>query len=100
VLRHVVCLTWAPGTSPDQVEAVRSALAALPGQIPEIRAYTVGPDAGAAAGNADFGIVADFDDVAAWRRYQDHPEHQRVLTELIRPQLAARTAIQFEVHSH
>jgi hypothetical protein len=100
MLRHVVCLTWAAGTAPEDVEAVRRALVALPGRIPEIRAYTVGSDAGAAAGNADFGIVADFDDVAAWQRYQDHPEHQRVLAELIRPRLAARAAIQFEVHSH
>jgi hypothetical protein len=96
----VVCLTWAPATTPADVEAVRVALAALPGRIPEIRAYAVGPDAGAAEGNADFGIVADFDDVAGWRCYQDHPEHQRVLAELIRPRLAARTAIQFEVPGH
>ncbi len=95
-----MCLTWAPGTAPADIEAVRSGLEGLAARIPEIRAYAVGPDAGAATGNADFGIVADFDDVAAWRRYQDHPEHQRVLIELIRPHLAARTAIQFEVHSH
>jgi hypothetical protein len=125
VLRHVVLLTWAPGTPPEAVEAVEAALSALPARIPEIRAYSFGQDAGEVAqravpavdlaaeragperpgakrqergsGNADFAIVADFDDVDAWRVYQDDPEHQRVIAELIRPHLAVRSAAQFHV---
>lgn len=97
MLRHVVCLTWKPGTPAADVEAVRAALVALPGVIPEIRAYRVGTDLGLVEGNADFGIVADFDDADAWRIYQSHPEHVRIITECIRPHLASRTAVQFEV---
>lgn len=93
-LRHVVCLTWKPGTEAATVAAVCEELAALPALIPAIHAYRFGSDLGLADGNADFAIVADFDDVAAWRRYQEHPEHQRVLTELIRPHLATRIAVQ------
>jgi len=99
VLRHVVCLTWKPGTPAADVEAVGAALVALPDTIPEIRAYRVGTDLGLVEGNADFGIVADFDDADAWRIYQAHPEHVRIITELIRPHLAARTAVQFDVLS-
>jgi stress responsive alpha/beta barrel protein len=99
MLRHVVCLTWKPGTAPAAVEAVQAALEALPGLIPEIRAYAVGTDLGLADGNAGFGIVADFEDAGAWRTYQAHPEHVRVITELIRPHLEARTAVQFDVPS-
>jgi len=93
-LRHVVCVTWKAGTSPDAVAALCEALAGLPALIPEIRGYAFGSDLGLADTNADFAIVADFDDTDAWRRYQDHPEHQRVLTDLIRPNLESRAAVQ------
>ena len=99
MLRHVVCITWDPDATPD-VEGLRSALASLPRVIPEIRAYSFGTDLALVEGNADFGIVADFDDAAAWHRYQDHPEHRRIVAELIRPHLAVRTAVQFEVPPH
>ena len=93
-LRHVVCVTWKVGTSPGAVTALCEALAGLPALIPEIQGYAFGTDLGLADANADFAIVADFEDIAAWRRYQEHPEHQRVLTELIKPNLESRTAVQ------
>jgi hypothetical protein len=96
VIRHVVGLTWTVDTTDADVAAVRAALAELPGQIPEIRGYTFGTDLGLVDGNADFAIVADFDDVDGWRRYQRHPAHQAVLTDRIRPILAARAAVQLE----
>lgn len=97
MLRHVVCLTWNDHATPEAVAAVTAALAELPGQIPELRAFHVGPDVGLAPGNADFAIVADFDDGDGWRRYQEHPAHQAVLHERIRPILASRAAAQLEV---
>jgi hypothetical protein len=94
VLRHVVCLTWNEHATPAAVAALTDALAELPAQIPELRAYRVGSDLGLVPGNADFAIVADFDDADAWRRYQAHPAHQAVLAEQIRPLLASRAAVQ------
>jgi hypothetical protein len=96
VLRHVVCLTWSDTATPAQVAAVVAGLQALPAQIPEIRAYTVGSDLALTAGNADLAIVADFDTVDDWRTYQDHPAHQQVLVERIRPILAGRAAVQLD----
>jgi hypothetical protein len=97
VLRHVVCLTWDETASPDARQAVEAALAELPSAIPEIRDYRFGPDLGLAPGNADLAVVADFDDVDGWRRYQEHPAHQAVLAQRIRPILTARAAVQFEL---
>ncbi len=94
MLRHVVCLTWNEHATPAAVAALTAALAELPAQIPELRAYSVGPDVGLASANADFAIVADFDDADGWRRYQAHPAHQAVLVERIRPILASRVAAQ------
>jgi hypothetical protein len=97
MLRHVVCLTWHPDATADEVAAVHAALAELPAQIPELRAYAFGPDVGLASGNADFAVVADFDDADGWRRYMEHPAHQAVLADRIRPILASRTAVQHQI---
>lgn len=97
MIRHVVVLTWVADVTDADVAAARASVAALPAQIPEIRAYTFGSDLGVVDGNAHFAIVADFDDVDAWHRYQRHPAHQAVLTDRIRPIVARRAAVQFEL---
>lgn len=96
MVRHVALFRWADGVTEGQRQVVRDALAALPALIPELREYRFGDDAGLAEGNHDFAVVADFDDAAGFRAYQEHPEHRRVLTEVVRPLLAARAAVQFE----
>jgi Stress responsive A/B Barrel Domain len=96
MLRHISCLTWKEGTPPEAVAAVEAGLAELPALIPELRAFSFGPDLGLASGNADFAIVADLDDTDGWRRYQEHPAHQALLVDRIRPILASRTAAQLQ----
>jgi hypothetical protein len=96
-IRHVVLLRWKPGTTPAQLEALARAIATLPAQIPEIRTYRFGADAGLAAGNFDFAIVADFDDEVGFRAYASHPAHQRFIVEHTRPLAAERAAVQFRI---
>jgi hypothetical protein len=62
--------------------------------VTEIRAYRVGDDVRETAGNYDLAIVADFDDADGYAAYRDHPEHRRVIDELVRPILDARAAVQ------
>jgi hypothetical protein len=97
VLRHVVLFRWKDGTTAEQVDAVVAGLRGLPARIPELRRYHVGPDAGLVAGNHDFAVVADVDDVEAWTAYREHPEHQRALAELITPIVESRIAVQYEL---
>jgi Stress responsive A/B Barrel Domain len=97
VFRHVVLFRWKPGTDPASLAALERALAELPAQVPEIRAYRFGRDAGLATGNFDFAIVADFADADAWRRYLEHPAHTRLVAERVRPIVAERVATQFRV---
>jgi Stress responsive A/B Barrel Domain len=98
MFRHVVMLRWAETATADDHHAVRDALEALPPAIPEIRSYRVGVDAGLAPeGNSDLVVVADFDDVAGYLVYRDHPAHQDVIVRLIRPILASRAAVQHEL---
>lgn len=96
MFRHVIMVRWAEGTSEAQKQAVREGLAALPEQIPEIRAYRYGDDAGLGQDNFDFALVADFDDENGWRTYLDHPVHQKFAVDVLRPVIAARVAVQHE----
>src|SRR5262249_46583011 len=97
MFRHVVMLRWQDSAHEEQVAAVRDGLRALPPQIPELREYTGGEDARVNEGNYDMVVVADFDDVDGYLVYRDHPAHQAVITEHIRPILADRAAVQCEL---
>lgn len=97
MLRHVVCLTLRDDAPPAAVDEIVDALRDLPATIDTIRSYSVGRDVGLADGNAHVAIVADFDDAAGWQRYQEHPDHQRVIHELVAPYKSARSGAQFEV---
>lgn len=85
VINHIVLLRWHPGIEPDRVAQFTDALRNLPSVIPQIRTYVCG--AGIHDGNWDFGISASFDDVAAWRVYDEHPVHNEA-----RAIVAAHTA--------
>jgi hypothetical protein len=94
MFRHVVMLRWKPEATAAERLAVQAGLADLPGVIPELRGYEIGSDAGISEGNFDLVIVADFDDVDGYLVYRDHPDHQTVIRERIRPILADRAAVQ------
>ena len=96
MIRHVSVLTFAPETSDEQIQAIEAALATLPSRL-SMRAYHFGRDLGMNDGNASFGIVADFDSVDDYLAYRDDPEHMRILGEVIRPTLVARSAVQYEL---
>ena len=95
MFRHVVVFRFNEGATENARRALGQGLGALPGEIAEIRRYAFGPDAGLASGNFDFAVVADFDDEAAYGRYVDHPSHQALIREHIRPILAERVAVQY-----
>lgn len=95
MFRHVVMFKLQPDTSAAQREAILAGLARLPGAIAEIRSFVYGTDAGLAEGNFDVAVVAEFDDVEAYKRYAAHPVHVEFVTTAVRPYLAQRSAVQF-----
>jgi hypothetical protein len=97
MFRHVVLLRWKPEATAEQRAAVVTGLEGLPARIPEIVSYTIGLDAEVNEGNYDLVVVADFDNVDAYRVYRDHPDHQTVIRDRIAPILAERAAIQHEL---
>ncbi|GAA3703658.1 Dabb family protein [Nonomuraea antimicrobica] len=95
MIRHIVLFTWTDDATDEQRAAVATELRGLQAVIPQIRAFTVGDDAGINQGNHDFAVVADFDSVDDYLVYRDHPDHQAVIAERIKPILASRAAVQF-----
>jgi Stress responsive A/B Barrel Domain len=97
MFRHVVLLTWKPGTTDEQIEQVRTGLSTLPQLVPGIRDYHFGADAGLVEGNADFAVAADFDDADGYLVYRTHPAHVDVISNAINPIVAQRVAVQYEL---
>jgi hypothetical protein len=93
---HTVQFRWKPETTPADLDNIRAALAGLPAAIPQIRSYIFGSDAGVSTGNFDFAIVAQFDNQADWKIYNDHPVHDNVRKTVLGPHIAERAAVQFQ----
>ena len=90
-------LVQALASHPAFADVPSAELRKLPGAIPQLRSYTVGPDAGINQGNHDYAVVADFDNVDDYLVYRDHPQHQEVIAKHIKPILATRAAVQLSV---
>jgi len=95
VIRHCVVFRFAEGTDPADIETLATALRALPDTIPAIEHYTVGADLGLRPTNADFAVVADFADEAAFLAYSTHPDHLAVIERHVEPIVVERHAAQF-----
>ena len=97
MIRHVVMFRFREDADEAQRQAVHDAIAAMPEATGVTEAYAIGGDLGLAEGNFDFAVVGDFADRAAYETYRDHPEHRRIVAEIIRPAITDRAAIQYEI---
>ena len=95
MLHHVVTFKLKPDAPADQVDQIAAAITALTSTLPEVRSAAVGADLGLREGNASFAIAMQFDDVDGFKVYADHPEHIRIITELIGPWITERSPAQF-----
>ena len=97
MIRHVVVFTWSPDTDAHRRTATVEALRGLEQSVGGMTALTVAEDAGLTEGNGHTVLIADFPDVEAFRRYAADPVHQAVLAEHVRPFLAQRSAVQYQM---
>lgn len=91
---HLVNFKWRDAGF--DAEPIAAALRALIATTSGVRGYRCGADAGFTDGAYDFAVVGEFDDRDAFTAYRDHPEHQRILREMILPNVASRTVVQLE----
>lgn len=91
---HIVTFKWSDESVDGQ--PVADALQAVVGTLDGVQSYVCGPDIGLSPGSYDFAVVGTFDDRDSFTTYRDHPEHQRIINEMIAPHLDARTVVQLE----
>lgn len=91
---HIVTFKWRHSDVADAeiADALRGLVSGLDG----VRSYLCGPDAGLTPQAYDFAVVGAFDDAASFMAYRDHPEHRRIITEMILPNVESRTVVQIE----
>ena len=94
---HLSQLHWKPGATADEIERVGAGLATLPDRLPGLLYYAFGSDLGLRDDNADYAVIGVFADIEAYHTYSTHPEHVRILREMITPILESRSAAQFAV---
>ena len=97
MIRHIAVFFWLADATNGAKERASAEIAKLPGQMTGLLSYEFGPDIGLVEGNADFAIVADFEDADAYLAYRNHPAHQKVIAEAMHPITAQRVGIQLEV---
>jgi hypothetical protein len=91
---HVVTFKWRDGDFNDR--GIADALRGLVARVDGVHNYLCGSDVGLTPDAYDFAVVGTFDDRASFIAYRDHPEHQRILAEMIVPNLQSRTVVQLE----
>ncbi len=97
MIRHVVTFTWSDAADERRRADILQALRRLRQDVGGMTDLVVAEDAGLSDGNADTVLIADFPDVEAFHRYAQDPVHLAVLAEHVRPWLAARSAVQYQL---
>jgi hypothetical protein len=95
MIRHVFLYKVAPSADPKEIVRI---LNELPGNVPGIRSWTLGPHQGAPGGSGDlwdYALVCDFDDMKGLESYSNHPFHVEVVNKLL-PMFSARAVCDFE----
>ena len=97
MIHHVVLFRWTASATPDQVAAAGVALLGMQGKIPEIRSVAFGPNLAESGSEYSHALLVLVDDMAAVKRYVDHPHHVHVARTFLLPIRDARLAVDFEV---
>lgn len=97
MIRHVVLFTWSEGVDERRRTTTVEALRGLEQTVGGMTSLTLAEDAGLSEGNAQTVLIADFPDVEAYRRYAGDPVHLAVIAEHVRPFLAQRSAVQYQI---
>ncbi len=96
MIRHCVMFRWADDVQESTKEAISAELDRL-ATLECVTRYDHGPDAGINEGNFDYVVVGDFESVEAYREYATEDGHLRMIEELIKPNIAARAAVQYSI---
>lgn len=97
MIRHIVLARFRPDADEAARQAVRDAIAGLRHQIPGIVDMRWGDDIGRKAASADFAVVIDFVDRAAFAAYGTHPAHRAYAEGAGKAAIEGITVVQHEL---
>jgi len=87
----------AGATKIENCRKLKAKLEALPALIPDLDGLEVGIDFDRSPAAFDVVLNATFKDVAALRRYQAHPEHQKLISEFLAKVRTEKVVVDYEV---
>lgn len=97
MIKHIVLMKVRSGVPSSQVEAMLAAMNRLPIEAPGVKNWSLGKNLNPDYPEYQYGVVCDFDDLAALERYLKHPYHMRVRKEHTHSTLESRTIVDYEV---
>jgi flavin reductase (DIM6/NTAB) family NADH-FMN oxidoreductase RutF len=95
-VKHVVLFRLKENT-PENVKTFQTALNGLRNTVPQIRELEIGANIVPSERAYDLALVTRFDSVEDMKAYQSHPDHVKVLEEVIRPLSASIIAADYEI---
>jgi hypothetical protein len=96
MVEHIVLIRWTEQASQEAINTVMTQLRGLKGKIDAIVDLSCGTNFSERAKGYTHGLVVRFVDRDALNTYISHPEHQRVVQNLINPIRADVLALDYE----
>ena len=96
MIEHIVLFRWTDEASQEAKDKVIAELRSLKSKIPGIIDLSCGANFSDRAKGYTHGLVVRFADRAALQAYGPHPEHQRIVQNLIKPIAADILALDYE----
>lgn len=96
MIRHIVLFTLT-GDAQEATGRLRAALEPFVGLVPGLRSLRVDADGSGIVGHWHAALVSEHDSWEALAGYQAHPEHVRVLGELISQLAIDKAVVDYEL---
>ncbi|MEI6252578.1 MAG: Dabb family protein [Mycobacteriaceae bacterium] len=93
---HLASFTWKDQTTLADAAKITAALTDLAATLDGVESYRCGADISRTPDSYDYAVLGVFAGRDDFLAYRDHPEHQRILKELIGPNLAKRIVVQLQ----
>jgi len=97
MLRHIVLVSFKPEVSIDQIAAWSDAVTDMCETSAEVLSFSLGKNIGRGPNHHDAALVADFEDIDAFRRYVGSEKHKAYVEDHARHVTAKLAAIQHEM---
>lgn len=97
MLRHIVLVSFKTDATEAQLAAWRGAVTSLCETNAEVLSFTLGSNLGSGPNHHDAALVADFEDMDAFRRYVSSDAHKAYVEDHAKHVTAKLAAIQHEI---